>query len=52
MVSSGILQINEMVMIGCTASSGLVRDGKTMKVSLPLNHTFDVYLMGREPRWL
>jgi len=51
-VSSGILQLNEEIIIGSTANSGLVRDGKTMKVSLLLNHNFAVYLMGHEPRWL
>jgi len=51
-VSSGILQLNREVMIRGTTSSGLVRDGKTMKVSFLLNHNFAIYLMGRESRWL
>ena len=50
-VSFGILQLKEEVMIGSTASSDLIRDDKTMKVSLLPNHNFSIYLMGREPRW-
>jgi len=41
-VSSGILQLSDEVVIRGTASSGLIRDGKTMKVSLLLNHNFAI----------
>jgi len=52
LVHSGTLQLNKEVMIRGTASSDLIRDGKTVKASLLLNHNFAVYLMGREPRCL
>jgi len=45
MVSSGTLQLTEEGTIGNTASRGLVRDGKTIKVSLLFNHNFSIYLI-------